>query len=417
MYSELAYRIADNTDLPPEISKPVAMLRRRGFVSVDGSVWYGRTDRIPWHFVQAVNGANRPGSRHWANVLAVADVRPIALYCALTTIEDGEASLRASLASAEAQLAERQAAISADATLSTPEREEALSRAVRYHASRVKTAQKAMAERIAFARQTVQEYTLDANAVPLESAAACLDSLTAGARSRAALYATLLESAPVAAAGLDSEAPAGLVADALEDAGEDTTALRAAFVGAEAPAAEAGIIDTMLKGGPAPLPPSPVAPAPQAPQGRSECDRNSCGGGANCGWDTCDCVCHLSPLPPAEAPGVPQAPPAPQPAPAVTLTARNAPVTAPDVAERVRANGAAAVAEPAPDRPPARGDVVRVVRGRKVPIGTVCRVTSYGTGDYGPYVHLESLDRSQGWRYVSPANLALVEPAEEEAPF
>lgn len=52
-----------------------------------------------------------------------------------------------------------------------------------------------------------------------------------------------------------------------------------------------------------------------------------------------------------------------------------------------------------------RGKIVRVIKGRKVAKGTTWRVTTTGDGNYGPYCHLESLDRKQGATFVSLENV------------
>lgn len=64
-----------------------------------------------------------------------------------------------------------------------------------------------------------------------------------------------------------------------------------------------------------------------------------------------------------------------------------------------------------------KGSVVRFFKGRKVKVGTVGRVYFEGNGDYGAFVNVESLDKSEAWRYVNPGNLEVIEIPHVDAPI
>jgi hypothetical protein len=58
------------------------------------------------------------------------------------------------------------------------------------------------------------------------------------------------------------------------------------------------------------------------------------------------------------------------------------------------------------------GSRVRVVKGRKVPIGSEWYVCNMGDGQFGPYVHLSSMPAAFGdfKKFINPDNLKVIDP-------
>jgi predicted RNA-binding Zn-ribbon protein involved in translation (DUF1610 family) len=211
--SMLQYDIPDSVD----VANPSGILRRLG-IRVTLSVWAVQEARMPWPLIDRMGKAG-------CKVFTVRfdpEEAPKLISLAITSLREDIAEARASLQASLDWAAEDLQ----DSDESPDKAEKAYRRRTRAaigHAEKLLEDLQEAAEAFGVAGPITQD---------MAQARARIGGLRAATQARASMYLRLAErqkEGPLKRAAMNGDVPAGVLADALEDDGEDTTAERAAF--------------------------------------------------------------------------------------------------------------------------------------------------------------------------------------------